>query len=109
MWAAGTVISANHEAKPPVWKAIFMTCRHDSWEVKLLCSSPSFARRQLNLKAHQTVQPLPGCLLTLPLMTVTVASATFMFTDGQASLSDEVMRLSMALLRVSMPMEGKDR
>lgn len=41
-------------------------------------------------------------------MTVTVASATFMFTDGQSSLLDEVIRLSMALFRVSIPVDRRD-
>lgn len=50
----------------------------------------------------------PTTLCTFSLMTVTVASATFMFTDGQSSLSDEVMRLSMALFRVSIPVDGRD-
>lgn len=47
-------------------------------------------------------------LLTFSLMTVTVASATFMCTDGQSSLLDEVIRLSMALFRVSIPVDRRD-
>ena len=41
--------------------------------------------------------------LTLSLMTVTVASATFMVTGIQSSLLEEAIRLSMALFRVSIP------
>lgn len=36
-------------------------------------------------------------------MTVTVASATFIVTGIQSSLLEEVIRLSMALFRVSIP------
>lgn len=64
---------------------------------------------------HKSISPPRGqalmCpleLLTFSLMTVTVASATFMFTEGQSSLLDEVIRLSMALFRVSMPTQRKD-
>jgi len=41
--------------------------------------------------------------LTLSLMTVTVASATFMVTGIQSSLLEEAIRLSIALFRVSIP------
>lgn len=51
---------------------------------------------------------VPATPLTFSLMTVTVASATLMFTDGHASLLEEVIRLSMALFRVSIPVDGRD-
>lgn len=41
--------------------------------------------------------------LTLSLMTVTVASATFMVTGIQSSWLEEAIRLSIALFRVSIP------
>lgn len=65
-----------------------------------------FNHKSISLPRGQAQCPLK--LLTFSLMTVTVASATFMFTEGQSSLLDEVIRLSMALFRVSMPTQRKD-
>lgn len=42
-------------------------------------------------------------VIAFSLMTVTVASATFSNTGIQSSRADDVIRLSTALLRMSMP------
>ena len=72
------------------------------------CLSFREAYRMRNPHSIPDRPTVPATPLTFSLMTVTVASATLMFTDGHASLLEEVIRLSMALFRVSIPVDGRD-
>lgn len=90
-------------------QAALTTSKHSSPEARRWCVPVSHGHSP-SVKPHcYPYGPrAPAALLTFSLMTVTVASATFMFTDGQSSLLDEVIRLSMALFRVSIPVDGWD-
>lgn len=62
----------------------------------------------LVLDSHWLALCLKENATAFSLMTVTVASATFSITGAQSSRGDDVMRLSTALLRISMPEKTGD-
>lgn len=90
-------------------QVILITSKHSSREAKPW-HVPEFHRSLSYAKLHCIPDrpTVSATLLTFSLMTVTVASATFMFTDGHSSLLEEVIRLSMALFKVSIPVDGRD-